>query len=69
MSTATVAAELAVASDHVENYRERVAALVTPLQGGDHDDVVAAMYEAERALRTAARSLDRAIRLLGKAAR
>ena len=65
MSTST-AAELAVAADHVERYRERVASLVTPLQGGDHDDVVAAMYEAERALRSASRSLDRAVRLLDK---
>jgi Co/Zn/Cd efflux system component len=66
MSTATAAAELSVAADHVENYRARVAALVLPLQGGNHDDVVAAMFEAERALRSAGRSLDRAVRLLNR---
>jgi hypothetical protein len=66
MSTATASAELSVASDHVERYRERVAALALPLQGGNHDDVVAAMFEAERALRSASRSLDRAVRLLNK---
>lgn len=66
MSTATAAAELSVAADHVETYRERVAALAMPLQGGNHDDVVAAMFEAERALRSASRSLDRAVRLLNK---
>ena len=66
MSSSTAAAELSVASDHVERYRERVAALVTPLLDGDHDDAVSAMFEAERALRTAVRSLDRAVKLLSR---
>lgn len=63
MST-SVAAELSVAAEHVERYRERVAALVQPLVGGDHDDAIAAMFEAERALRTAQRLLHRASGLL-----
>ncbi|MEZ5251249.1 MAG: hypothetical protein R2713_19130 [Ilumatobacteraceae bacterium] len=44
----SAAAELSVAADHVDRYRERVHGLVLPLQGGNHDDAVAAMYEAER---------------------
>lgn len=63
MSTA-VAAELSVTAEHVERYREWVAALVQPLLGGHHDDAIAAMFEAERALRTAQRLLDRASGLL-----
>jgi len=57
-------AELSVAADHVDRYRERVAGLVQPLLGGSHDDAIAAMYEAERALRTASRALERAAKLL-----
>ena len=59
------AAELAVTADHVERYRQRIAAVATPLRDGQHDDVVAAIYEAERSLRSAQRSLDRAVKLLG----
>jgi hypothetical protein len=65
MSSTAAAAELSVAADHVDRYRERVVGLVTPLLGGDHDDAVAAMFEAERALRSAHRALERASRLLG----
>ena len=63
--SATAAAELAVTADHVERYRQRLADLARPLQSGNNDDAVAAIYEAERALRTAHRQLDRAARLLG----
>jgi len=59
------AAELAVTADHVERYRQRIAAVATPLRDGQHDDVVSAIYEAERSLRSAQRSLDRAVKLLG----
>lgn len=59
------AAELAVTADHVERYRQPIAALATPLRDGEHDDVVAAMSEAERSLRTAQRSIERAVKLLG----
>ena len=63
--SATAAAELTVTAEHVSRYRERIAALVPQLQDGEHDDAVAAIYEAERALRSAHRSLDRASKLLG----
>ncbi len=57
-------AELVVTAEHVDRYRQRVAAMATPLLGGAHDDVVAVIYEAERALRTAQRLLERAAKLL-----
>jgi hypothetical protein len=66
MSTAAVA-ELSVTAEHVLRYRERVAAIAHSLAapgGGDHHDVVAALFEAERALRTAARAVERATKLL-----
>jgi hypothetical protein len=63
MSTST-AAELTVIAEHVSRYRERIASLVAPLSGGDHDDVVAAIVEAERSLRTAHRAIDRAAKLV-----
>ena len=62
--SSTAAAELAVTADHVERYRERIAALAPPLADGNNDDAIAAIFEAERALRTAHRQLDRAARLL-----
>lgn len=61
MSTpAAAAAELGVAADTVGSYRRRVADLVGPDLGADRDDLISAIYEAERALRTAERLLDRA---------
>lgn len=61
----SAAAELAVLADHAERARQRVADLVGPAaRSGSCDDAVAAMYEAERALRTAYRQLDRATGLL-----
>lgn len=63
-SAESTAAELSVAADHVDRYRERVHGLVQPLLGGDHDDAVSAMYEAERSLRAASRALERAVKLL-----
>jgi hypothetical protein len=39
--------------------------VATSLKGGPHDDAIAAIYEAERSLRTAHRLLTRAASLLG----
>ena len=61
----TAAAELAVTADHLERYRERIAGVATSLKGGPPDDAIAAIYEAERSLRTANRLLTRAASLLG----
>jgi hypothetical protein len=59
-----IAAELSVTAEHVERYRERIAALAQPLLDGRHEDAVATMFEAERSLRTAHRLLDRASAML-----
>jgi hypothetical protein len=64
MTATTAAAELAVIAEHLDRTRDRVAGLAAPLRGGDHDDAAAAIYEAERALRTAQRLLTRASGLL-----
>lgn len=61
----STAAELSVVADHVDRYRDRVQGLVRPLLGTKHDDAVSAVYEAERSLRSAARALERAVKLLG----
>ena len=62
MSTST-AAELSAAVEAVGGYRRRVGDLVTPHLGTEREDLVAAIYEAERALRNAERSLQRALKI------
>ncbi len=54
---------LSVMADHVERYQQEVADLVPGYQQHQHDDVVTALVEAERALRGAARSLRRSAKL------
>jgi hypothetical protein len=62
---------LPVMTDHVDRYREEVARMADGLTADDrvagradaHADLVAALYEAERALHSAARALQRAIKL------
>jgi hypothetical protein len=64
----SIAAELAVIADAVDRYGQRVTDLV---QGdlprldpeGRHDDLLAALHEAERSLRVAHRGLTRAQRM------
>ena len=66
MSTvAATVAELSAAAEAVAGYQRRVAALAGPHLGTDRDDLVAAIYEAERALRTAERLLVRAAKVAG----
>ena len=56
-------AVLTVITDHVERYGHEVAHLAEGLTL-DHDgELIAAIYEAERALRGAARALRRAARV------
>ncbi len=57
------AAELSAAAEAVASYRRRVAGLASPLLGTEHDDLVSAIYEAERSLGTAERVLQRAIKV------
>lgn len=61
-STESTAAELTAITDNVAQYRSRVAGLAEPWIGTDREDVVAAIYEAERQLRNAERTLHRAIK-------
>ena len=56
-------AELTAATDAISAYRQRVADLAPPHVGQERDDLVTAIYEAERALRVAERTLQRALRL------
>jgi hypothetical protein len=58
----TVRAELGAAVDAVNRYRVRLAALVEGL-GANNEDLISAMYEAERALISAERLLTRAEKL------
>lgn len=61
-STESTAAELAAIADNVAQYRSRVAGLAEPWIGSDRDDVAGAIHEAERQLRNAERTLNRAIK-------
>ncbi len=60
--TETIRAELGAAAEVVNSYRSRVAALIESA-GANHEDLVSAMYEAERALVSAQRLLIRAQKL------
>lgn len=62
-STASTAAELAAIADNVAQYRSRVGGLAEPWIGTDRDDIVSAVHEAERQLRNAERTLNRAIKV------
>jgi cob(I)alamin adenosyltransferase len=63
-STESTAAELAAIADNVAQYRSRVANLAEPFVGTERDDVVTAIHEAERQLRSAERTLIRALRVI-----
>ena len=52
--------ELATIADGVARYRERVAGLAERHVGDERDDLVSAIHEAERQLRVAERTLQRA---------
>lgn len=55
----TVRAELGAAADAIGQYRNRIALLLESV-GPNHEDLISAMYEAERALVSAERLLVRA---------
>jgi hypothetical protein len=55
-------AHLSVIAEHVDRYGSELADLAVDQRPAD-EDVAAALYEAERALRSASRSLRRAIKL------
>lgn len=60
----TIAAELAVMAEGTERYRQRVADLGHVNLDGKHDDLLAAIHEADRSLRTAHRALLRASKII-----
>lgn len=63
-AASSTAAELAALAETVGRSRQRVAGLAEPYLGTEREDIVAAVYEAERQLRGAERALQRAIKLL-----
>jgi hypothetical protein len=62
-STTATAAELSAAAEAIGGYRRRVGDLVAPYLGTERDDLVSAIYEAERSLRTAERLIQRALKI------
>lgn len=63
MSNPTTAAELSAAAEAINGYQRRVGRLVEDFRAGDRDDLVSALYEAERSLGIAERTIRRALRL------
>ncbi len=61
-AVASTASELSTIADNVAQYRARVADIAERHIGTERDDLVAAIHEAERQLRSAERGLQRAIR-------
>jgi hypothetical protein len=55
--SSSVDARLAVIADHVDRYRDEVSAIAGEPELKTSEDLVRALYEAERALRSASRAL------------
>ncbi|MCU1503523.1 MAG: hypothetical protein JWM12_2877 [Ilumatobacteraceae bacterium] len=53
----SVDARLAVIADHVDRYRDEIAEIAGEPGLASSEDLVRALYEAERALRSATRAL------------
>lgn len=66
MSSSTVA-ELSSAAEAINAYRRRVGGLITHHAADDREDLLAAIYEAERSLGVAERTLRRAIKVANSA--
>jgi hypothetical protein len=64
MPLSATAAELSAAADAIGGYRQRVGDLARPYLGSERDDLVSAIYEAERSLRTAERLIQRALKVV-----
>jgi hypothetical protein len=56
-------AEISVITDGLDRYRSRIVSLAEPLIGTPAEDLMAALYEAERSLKNASRALERAQKL------
>jgi hypothetical protein len=61
----TIAAELAVMAEGTDRYFDRVRELGSANLGENLEDLMSAIHEAERALRSAHRALVRASRIAG----
>lgn len=61
----STAAELSAIADNIQRTGERIARLAEPFLGSEREDVVASIYEIERSLLGAQRSVQRALRTLG----
>lgn len=59
----TTTAELGATIEAVRSYRQRVTALVARNTDTERDDLMTALYEAERSLGGAERTLQRALRI------
>ena len=57
------AAEVGSIADGIDMYRSRVAGMAEPLVGSSNEDLIAALHEAERALRNAHRAMRHALKL------
>ena len=62
MSETATVAELSAAAEAIGEYQRRVGALANSV-GKDRDDLLTAIYEAERSLGVAERSIRRAIKV------
>ena len=62
MSAAT--AELSSLATAIEDVQRRITGIAGRYEGTEHDDVLGALYDAERNLRAAHRQVERAARLL-----
>jgi len=65
-SPSSTAAEVSAISEAVERSSRRLAELVEPYLGTEREDIIAVLYEAERQLLSANRTLQRALRTLGE---
>ncbi|MCU1390667.1 MAG: hypothetical protein JWL72_4005 [Ilumatobacteraceae bacterium] len=61
--SAISAAEVGSIADGIDMYRSRVGGLAEPLLGSSNEDLIAALHEAERALRNAHRAMRHALKL------
>ena len=57
---ASNAAELSSIRDAIDDLERRVAGMAKGYEGTEREDVLAVLYEAERALRTSRRHVERA---------
>lgn len=60
----SLGAEVDALSELLARTRDRLVTLTEPLNSSEHEDVLASIYEAERLLRAAERSLVRASRAI-----